>query len=159
MGRMFRKNVRRLGTSQRKTLTGRDDMSEPTIQEFIKRAGITFRATQVDTRASASEWPAGTRHYRCTLRRGSRSMRVLYSQGPGIKAEPDAAHVLDCIASDVAGVKSAGGFESWASDMGADADSRKALATYRAIDRQRTALERLLWDAGINTLLFKVERL
>jgi len=55
-----------------------------------------------------------------------------------LKVNPTLADVLYCLLSDANGVEQT--FEEWASDLGYDSDSRKALKTYMACQKTRAAL-------------------
>ena len=126
---------------------------------FVNRHHIGIRSVLVEKNPHMNgEMPAGSAHWRCTLRCGDKRMTVYYSQGPAIVGEPNAADVLDCLASDAASYESAGSFESWASDYGYDTDSRKAERTYRLIETQAGKLARFVGDS-YDDLLYKTQRL
>lgn len=100
-------------------------------------------------------------------------MPVYFTQGSAHRKDPTAAEVLDCIGMDVSGVANAEDFETWASDLGYDNDSRAAEATYNAIVEQAKALRDFLRSArpfpltsrgetpssAFDTLIFHVDRL
>lgn len=71
---------------------------------------------------------------------------------------PDAAGVLDCLASDCASVENVRSFEEWAEEFGYDTDSRRALETYRACERLNAALARFLGGSAYGVLLWETER-
>lgn len=72
--------------------------------------------------------------------------------GPkGAPILPDLDSVLWSLAMDYS-VIDAGGFESWASELGYDTDSRKAEATYRACLDIALALRAALGDAAMQEL-------
>lgn len=64
---------------------------------------------------------------------------------------PDTLDVLASLAMD-SDVLDAGGFESWASDLGYDTDSRKAESIYQACLDIALKLRAALGDAGLQTL-------
>jgi hypothetical protein len=102
-------------------------------------------------------------HWRCKLRRAgppSARMTIYFSMGFGLKgAEPTLAEVLDCLASDAAGVENAQGFEDWAGEYGYDSDSRKAERTFRVCEKQAERLKQFIGDdATYQALLFDCER-
>jgi len=72
---------------------------------------------------------------------------------------PDAAHVLDCLASDASSYENAQSFEDWASEFGYDTDSRKAERIYRIVKRQAEQLKRTLGDEAYQELLWNTKRL
>lgn len=87
-------------------------------------------------------------------------MTIVFSMGRGHNGkEPDAASVLDCLASDASTLENASGFEDWAVELGYDSDSRKAERTYRAIQQQTERLRQFLGTAAFDTLLRDVDRL
>lgn len=65
--------------------------------------------------------------------------------------KPDSLNVLASLAMD-SDVIDAGGFESWASDLGYDTDSRKAESIYRACLDIALKLRSALGDSGLQTL-------
>ena len=80
------------------------------------------------------------------LKMKGRQMTVPYFTGSAITREPDAASVLDCLLSDASGYDNARHFEDWASEYGYDTDSRKAEATFRAVEAQSKRLRTFLGD-------------
>ena len=101
---------------------------------------------------------AGATHWKCLLKCKGRQYTVYFSQGSAICKEPTTEDVLDCLASDAGSMINAQTFEDWASELGYDTDSRKAEKIYKACDRQKDNLERLL-DGGLESLCFETERL
>jgi hypothetical protein len=85
---------------------------------------------------------------------------LVFSKGSGHNGEaPTVAEVLDCLASDAAGIENARDFEDWCSEYGYDTDSRKNARAYRACKRQAIALNRIMGNDGLyERLLFHTER-
>ena len=110
-----------------------------TLGAFIRENRVRMVCAYADSNPSMPEW-RDARHFLVTLKVGRRSMRLHFSQGSGHTAEPTAADVLDCLASDASSVNSARDFEDWASDLGYDVDSRKAHATFEACQKQAEQL-------------------
>lgn len=102
----------------------------------------------------------GWEHYAYTveLAYDGRTMRSPWRQGTAITDDPDAASLLDSLASDAVGIENTGSFEEWAPEMGMDLDSRKAEATYRQCVELGEKLRELLGDDAFTTLLREVER-
>jgi hypothetical protein len=73
--------------------------------------------------------------------------------------EPEAAEILDCLASDAVSVENSRGFEDWASDLGYDPDSRKAEKTYLACVKSSERLRKFLGGYEYRDLLWNTERL
>lgn len=71
---------------------------------------------------------------------------------------PTCADVLDCLASDCAGIENADNFEQWAEDYGYDTDSRKAEKIYNICKQQAEKFKAFMGDE-YETLLYEVERL
>lgn len=128
-----------------------------TIQDFIKAHGITVTFRQVYDRPSIDEWDANARHYRATVRANGSRYTTWYSQGSGIKDDPDATSLLDCLGMD-AGLGE-NSFEDFCSELGYDEDSRKAHKQWLACHRSREALVRLLGEETLNQLVYDTERL
>ncbi len=153
------------------------DTAVQTIADFISTNRITMTCKRTDSNPSMEPTSRGSMdHWKCTLQRprnrqevdtgkgiavvfsGHLSMTLTFSMGYGHHgAEPDVASVLDCIASDAAGVANAQSFEDWCGDYGYDADSRKAEKTYKACEHQAARLQAFLGDL-YNTLLWHTER-
>lgn len=130
-----------------------------TIQSFIVSAGITMSAAWTDHNPTMTN-SDHMDHWRCVIRVGKARMSLVFSMGSGHGGKrPDLADVLDCLASDASGYENARSFTDWCSDYGYDEDSRRALKTFKAIERQATSLARVLGDSAYQTLLWDTERL
>ena len=121
-------------------------------QSFAHETRLTMKCEWADTNPHMSDMPAGSTHWRCTLRRGRKSMILYFSQGPALRGMPTIVDVLTCLALDASGYDDARSFEEWCSEYGYDADSRKAERTFKLIGQQVDALRRLL-DDEFDTLL------
>lgn len=128
------------------------------LKDFVSAAGITLRAEScvdnphMDGSENMDNW-------RCVLRAGRSRMTIYFSKGLGHKgAAPEAAEVLDCLASDAAGFENAQGFEDWCSEYGYDADSRRAERTFKTVERQAKRLRAFLGESAYETLPWKVDR-
>ena len=126
-----------------------------TMQGFIDAHKVRMTAELIDSRPDGlmDDMPQGSNHWRCILWRGNRRMTIYFSQGPAISKEPTAADLLDCLASDY----TTEDFESWASELGYETDSRKAERAYRACVKQSEQLVVLL-GGSLETLLYHTER-
>lgn len=129
-----------------------------TIDQFILDQRVTMTAERTDSNPNM-EHSRDMDHWRCTLRCAGRRMSLVFSMGYGHGGKaPRAAEVLNCLASDASSVEG-NSFEQWASDLGYDVDSRKALKTYTACVRQMRSLGRLLGTDAYSALLWNTERL
>lgn len=88
----------------------------------------------------------GSHAYKVTLRYQGRRLTVPFYMGPAHTKEPTAAGVLSCLISDAQSTVNARSFEEWASDLGYDADSRKAEHVYKACEQIERKLRRFLRD-------------
>jgi hypothetical protein len=131
-----------------------------TINQFVNRSNIRMSCDWADTNPNIDpkDWARGTSHFRCTFRRGRKQMSTYFSQGPAIAGEPKAVDVLDCLASDAAGIDNARHFEDWCGEYGYDTDSRKAERIYEACRKQAMKLENFLGAELYQALLFETER-
>ena len=129
----------------------------PTMADFIAANRVTMTSEPTDHNPHMDD-SGHMHHYRCTLRCGSRRMSLTFSMGSAHKGHPTLPDVLDCLARESYDVEG-NSFETFAADMGYDADSRKALKTYNVIVRQMRALGRLLGPDAYSTLLYGTERL
>lgn len=102
-----------------------------------------------------ADWNTPNNGWRVTLKnkRGKR-MTVPFYMGIGLKGEPSAADVLECLISDAIGYRNAASFEDWASDYGYDPDSRAAEKTYRACGRISDRLEKFLTPEEFEALAY-----
>lgn len=128
------------------------------IAEFVKSAGVTMTSVTWHTNPNM-ENADSMDNWRCLLKCGRSQMTVYFSKGVAHNgAKPDPGEVLDCLASDAAGIDNARSFEDWCGDYGYDTVSRKAEKIYKACQRQAQSLKRVLGDSAYETLLFKTER-
>jgi hypothetical protein len=128
-----------------------------TLSEFVAAQGIKFSAKWIAERTDGLMLGLPN-NYRCQIRKGRRSMVVYFSQGSSCTTAPTCEEVLGCVANDVHGFENADSFEDWCSMYGYDTDSRRAEKTYKAVERQATALARVLNDSdAYKTLLFGIE--
>lgn len=129
-----------------------------TVAEFIKKHGIGFACEGTNENPNMED-SADMHHWLCTLTRGAESMEVHFSMGSAHQGkEPEAAEVLDCLASDSAGLENNPSFEDWAEEYGYDADSRKAEKTYQACLEQAEKLKAFLGADAFEELLYHTER-
>lgn len=125
-------------------------------RDFVAKHNITAEAERVDCNPNMDD-SAEMDNWRVLLRCGSKRMSVYYSMGKGHNgAAPEAADVLDCLASD--GIAPDTSFEDWCGDFGYDTDSRKAHRTYTICKRQDARLWKLL-GADLYDALQRAERL
>lgn len=131
-----------------------------TIQEFIDRERITIVCDHADSNPNMADSDRQMNHFRCLLTRKPsagrvRKMSVYFSMGLSLSGEPDAASVLDCLASDAP--SSEQDFEDWCDDYGYDTDSRAAERVYKAAATATCKLRTFLQDSYDD--LMNVERL
>jgi len=130
------------------------------IKSFIRRNKVRIQSAWTDRNphmADDGRWQAN--HYKVRLRHGGAKMDLYYSKGIGLTGEPTAAEVLDCLASDAAGVESASNYHDWCHQYGYDPDEKQAKRTWRAVCRQAGKLKELLGNGLYQQLLYKTERL
>jgi hypothetical protein len=148
-----------------------------TIDQFVTDNGITIKCARTDRNSNMPD-SLDMDHWKVRLRRDTdtavivngavdmsrsdrvRVMTLTFSKGSGHNgAEPTADEVLDCLASDAAGVENTSDFEDWCSDYGYDADSRKAEKIYKACVHQSERLKTFLGDDLYEQLLWNTERM
>jgi hypothetical protein len=136
-----------------------DTLTRLTVRDFATRLGVTMTVRQTDRNPNMDDYRMD--HWRCYLRCDSRRMSIVFSMGVGHRGkQPHVTDVLDCLASDAAGIVNSPRFEDWCGDYGYDSDSRKALRTFKTCERAAASLRRLLGSsAAFETLLFHTERL
>jgi len=131
------------------------------IRDFIKSAGLSMSAAWTDHNPNMDdEGRAPMDHWRCTIRSGKSRMSLVFSMGAGHDGKrPELADVLDCLASEAAGLENSQNFDDWCAEYGYDTDSRRAERTFKAIERHTRSLRRVLSESAYRTLLWDVERL
>ena len=101
-------------------------------RQFVNVHNIRADVAYADSNpnADADQWSRDANHWRVILKMGRRQFTVRF---PRLRAgpSPDAADVLDCLASDAGSIEYVSGFEEWASELGFDSDSRKAYRKFR----------------------------
>lgn len=131
-----------------------------TLKEFIEDFRLTFCVEEAASNPNMEDWVEGVKHFTCIFTNANLEvMKVPFSQGPGLKHQPTAEDVLDCLASDASGVAEDETFEDWCGEFGYDADSRKAYATFQAVLKQSDELETFLGWEAYQQLLWNTERL
>jgi hypothetical protein len=138
-----------------------------TYQEFISKHKLGMTCERINERKDQSEWGSATRHWSLRIFTPGimdftsefTDFRVEFSQGSAHTKEPQLDEVLDCLASDAAGVENANNFEDWCAEYGFDEDSRKAEKIYLAALDQAEALKNFLGSDAYNELLWDMERL
>lgn len=106
---------------------------------------MTIHSELIDERPDGlmDDMPAGSVHWKVTLRHKGRRMIIYYSQGPAVAGEPKMEDVLGCIARDAADADGYETFEEWCNALGLSEDSRKAERIYKAVSKQAEAFQRL----------------
>jgi len=133
-----------------------------TLDQFIteQQLVMSVRSVKRNPRMQGEQMP---RNFECTIEFEGRGyhepLTVYFSQGSAHKKPPTLAEVLDCLASDAAGVDNAKDFEDWASEYGYDTDSRKAERIYDVCKAQAQELKDLLGGKAYAQLLYETERL
>jgi hypothetical protein len=97
------------------------------LTRFLQTHRVTASAERVSENPNIMTDFDG-QHWKVTLRANGRTRQLTtyFSQGWAHTQAPTAGDVLDCLAMDAASVENARSFEDWASELGYDADSRKA---------------------------------
>jgi len=128
------------------------------MTQFLNANHITMTSVWAQDNPQMANPIPGASHWRCTFRLGRKRMTTPFSMGSAHRGEPDAASVLDCLASDATGFENAQSFEDWAGEYGYDTDSRTAERTFKAVERQARKLRAFLGDDLYETLLWNTER-
>ena len=128
-------------------------------RQFCNSNKISIDSEMVDENPNMvrDNWQAY--HYKDRLTFGKRQLTTFFSMGLAHTNEPDAEDVLDCLASDAAGIENTRNLEEWCGEYGYDADSRKAEKTYKLCQKQAKDLKRFLGEEAYKTLLWETERL
>lgn len=126
------------------------------MKEFVTKNRIKINVEWAESNKNMPDHKDAN-HYKVTLKMGNKQLTTYFSQGYGITGEPEADRVLECLASDSAGVENARSFEDWAADLGYDTDSRKAEKIFHVCERQAEKLKNFLGDDLYNVALYEVQ--
>lgn len=125
--------------------------TNPTYKQFAAKHGITMDCELGEHRAG---WPAGSSHWRCTLKMGRRRMTVPFSMGPAHTGSPQLDAVLNSLALDASMYENTGSAEELASELGYD-DMRQARKVWSALRSQTERLKKFLDDEQYEELLYE----
>lgn len=152
--------------------TGEEATTMKTFAEFIAWLHIEFKATSIACRTDGAQIAdKNARHFLCVLRSSEDLHRfhgidasgiefvIEFTQGSGVKNEPEARDVLGCLATDFQAVRNTETFEEWANELGLDTDSRSAEKTYRAIKDQMDRFKDVFGKVGLDALIAVEEQL
>ena len=128
------------------------------MKQFVNRNRVRIFCDWADDNPNMPDWKDAN-HFKCTLKMGKKQMTLYFSQGYGINGEPEAASVLDCLASDANCIDNAQTFVAWASELGYDPDSRKAEKIFKVCEKQAEKLKNFLGDDLYEDLLYNTENL
>ncbi len=141
------------------------EVKQGSLQQLVRDLQVLSTASEI---AEPPPWHDGKyagQGWRVTLRLDGRSMEVKFWMGSahvvkggprnGYPRKPKTEEVLDCLLFDASSAGQT--FEDWVSNYGYDADSRKAYATWEAIEQQTLRLKLLL--GSFYEQFLKAERL
>jgi hypothetical protein len=126
------------------------------LRQFIEINKIDYTRRTAMKNPSMPDMPRNF-YFSIVNRTTGNKMGVYFSQGAAHTKPPTLDDVLDCLASDAAGIESAKSFEDWCGDYGYDTDSRKSEKIWKACSAQADKLKSLLGEE-YETLLWKIER-
>jgi hypothetical protein len=109
-----------------------------TLKQFIKDNDIKMTVKRIDERKDI-KWNDAN-HFKCTLKNGSKSISINFSQGFGIKNDPEIDSVLDALKIDFVDGLS---FQDFCLDFGYPTDSISALKTYKACLKNTDKVKKL----------------
>ena len=109
-----------------------------TLTKFVKNNDIKMTVKRIDERKDL-EWKDAN-HFKCTLKNGNKSISIYYSQGYGIKNEPELESVLNSLKIDFLDEMS---FQDFCLDFGYPTDSISALKTYKACLKNTDKVKKL----------------
>ena len=118
-----------------------------TIKQFIKNNNIKMTVKKIDERKDI-KWDDAN-HFKCTLKNGSKSISINFSQGYGIKNDPELELVLDALRTDFI---SSGSFQDFCDNFGYDQDSIEASKIYKACLKNTEKVKKL-FNGSLNNFL------
>lgn len=128
------------------------------IKQFIEKHKITSEYNCVGRNKHMPTYK-DAHHYKVTFYRGDDSLTTPYSQGLGIKEDPTAEDVLNCLAMDASSAENCPTLEDFFDEFGYEIDDPTTSRTWRIIQREAKKLKAFLGTAPYNTLLWDIERL
>lgn len=130
-----------------------------TIQDLITRRKLAMTVKDAKANPNMAN-SANMNHWTCRISNDAAySMYVVFSLGSAHGSRvPEISEVLNCLASEAAGVENARSFEEWCGEYGYDTDSRHAERIYKTCQEQADDLKSLM-GADYQGLLFDTERL
>lgn len=128
---------------------------EAQANKFLTDHGITLKAAYIGCKCP--RWCDDTKHvhgakYRITLKRSGKSISFdFWNSYDDMRKgrDPSAYDVLACISSDYHAPDT---FENFCAEYGYDEDSRKALATFKAVERMSIKLRSFLSEEEADDL-------
>jgi len=129
------------------------------IEEFVKANRITLTSEYADHNPHMDD-SQNMDNYKCMLRRGNARMTLYFSKGIGHHGtEPTAKEILDCLASDAAGIENSRSCDEWCLEYGYNTDSRKAEKTFKACEHLTKRLRTFLGEDLYQKLLWHTEKM
>jgi len=119
-----------------------------TIKQFIKNNDIKMTVKKIDERKDI-KWDDAN-HFKCTLKNGNQSISINFSQGYGIKNDPEIDSVLDALKIDF--ISQDLSFKDFCSEFGYSTDSISALKTYKACLKNTDKVKKL-FNGSLNNFL------
>lgn len=113
-----------------------------TLKELAKKIDFSFKHGALRPYKKQDDWQRKSNGYRITLRYHGKRMTLDFWQGSGIKDDPSAEGVMDCLLSDASCAQDS--YKDFCGNCGYEEDSRKAYGTYRQIMKQTERLKNLL---------------
>src|SRR3546814_18623148 len=113
------------------------------IATVVEKLGLSMDVERADANPSIPDMPEGSSHWICTLRSSDpdrATFQAFFSMGPALDHDPKIDEVLECVVSDVAGVRRSSSFDESAEDFGdGDMSVRGWKRLQRYSDTTRTA--------------------
>lgn len=129
--------------------------SQSTIAQVVKKHAIRMvcePATHNPNMDRSDKWHNEAHHWKVTFKKKDRQFTLYFSMGKLRYEEPKADEVIDCLRMDFISIRSEPTFESWASSLGYDEDSRKAYKSWLICKRQAAKFERFMGKEAIEDL-------
>jgi hypothetical protein len=143
-----------------------------TIDDFIDKHHISMAPCKEDydfVPKDDLDWNRSASHWKCTLRRGRKSLTIGFHMGSAHTGDPVPSEVLHSLALDSQSFDNATSFEDWCRDYGYDAEidddegrlkrNPKAWRIWKAVEAQSKKLHNLLGEELIEELYYDTEPL
>ena len=140
-------------------ITNEIPVEASSIGQFIAKRYIAMTSRSIKSHPLMDPDGSKMHNYEVCIQTKKGLLTLGYSKGLGHNGVPPGIEeVLDCMASESAGLDSSCNFSDWCGDYGYDTDTRKANDVYKAVKKQANDLKRIFGYKDYEILLWETDR-